>query len=366
MAPKAEAPIYAGERIRAVRLLVGSSQADLAASLGVTQAQVSHIESGRRSASPELLDQVAAATGFPRSYFEAVPADLPPLTLRFRRKATALSSEVHRAEQLVAETYRVVWQLVNDRGRYIPPPLPLAAGDDLAAEAVEDLATQTRENLGLDTTGPVLHVTRSLERGGIVVAPLAFSDNDADDHETVGHFGASCWPGPPDPAVVGYFEGGSGDRQRYTLAHELGHLVLHTRRRFVSDPEDEANRFAGAFLVPRERAQEFVSNDITLRDFAQLKATWGVSIQALIMRCGQLGLIDPSRKTSLFKQLSARGWRKNEPVRVHEESPALLTKLIEDRFGHGMSGYRRAADVLGLPAFALATLAPPSKTRSAS
>ncbi|MHB1787075.1 MAG: ImmA/IrrE family metallo-endopeptidase [Acidimicrobiales bacterium] len=153
--------------------------------------------------------------------------------------------------------------------------------------------------------------------------------------------------------MIGYFEGGTGDRQRFTLAHELGHLVLHTRRRFVPDPEDEANRFAGAFLIPRDRAEEFVSTDVTLRDLAQLKATWGVSIQALIMRCSQLGLIDPARKASLFKQLSARGWRKTEPVKVHLEAPALLTKLIEDRFGEGMLGYRRAAEVLGLPAFLL-------------
>jgi Zn-dependent peptidase ImmA (M78 family) len=263
---------------------------------------------------------------------------------------------------LIAETYRIVWKLVREHGRYIPPALPLIAGEDLTADAIEDLAIETRENLGLDPLGPVRNVTRSLERGGIVVAPLAFSDND-DQYETVGHFGASCWPGPPDPAVVGYFEGGTGDRQRFTLAHELGHLVLHTRRRFVPDPEDEANRFAAAFLVPRERAVEFVTNDITLRDFARLKATWGVSIQALIMRCGQLGLIDPPRKTSLFKQLSARGWRKTEPVQVHRETPALLTKLIEARFGEGMPGYRRAAEVLGLPAFTLATLAPPTKAR---
>lgn len=360
MSPRTEAPVYAGERIRAVRSLVGTSQAGLANSLGVTQAQISQIESGRRTATVEFLDQVAAATSFPRAYFEAVPADLPPLTLRFRRKATALSGEVHRAEQLVAETYRVVWQLVRDRGRYIPPSLPLAIGEDVAADTIEVLAMQTRETLGLDAMGPVRHVTRSLERGGIVVAPLAFAETD-DEFETVGHFGASCWPGPPDPAVIGYFEGGGGDRQRFTLAHELGHLVLHTRRRFVPDPEDEANRFAGAFLVPRERAEEFVSTDITLRDLARLKASWGVSIQALIMRCGQLGLIDPARKTSLFKQLSARGWRKDEPVRVHLEAPALFAKLIEDRFGAGMFGYRRAAEVLGLPVFILGTLAPPTR-----
>jgi len=365
MPAKSEAPVYAGERIRAVRLLVGSSQADLAASLGITQAQISQIESGRRTATASFLDRVANATGYPRAYFEAVPADLPPTTLRFRREATAPSSEVGRVEQLVAETYRVAWQLVRDSGLYVPPSLPLATGEEIAAEDIESLAMQARESLGLDVAGPVRHVTRSLERGGIVVVSLAFAETD-DESKTVGHFGASCWPGAPDPAVIGYFEGGAGDRQRFALAHELGHLVLHTRRRFVSDPEDEANRFAGAFLVPRDRAEEFVTADVTLRDFAQLKATWGVSIQALIMRCSQLGLIDPARKTSLSKQLSARGWRKNEPVKVHLEAPALLLKLIEDRFGEGMFGYRRAAEVLGLPAFVLGTLAPPTRNPSRS
>lgn len=365
MPARSDTPVYAGERIRAVRLLIGSSQADLAASLGVTQALISQIESGRRVATATFLDQVAGATGYPRAYFEAVPADLPPLTLRFRRRASSLSAEAHRAEQLVAETYRVVWQLVRDRGGYIPPNLPLAIGEDIGAESIESLAVQARETLGLNVSGPVHHVTRSLERGGIVVAPLAFVDTD-DEPETVGHFGASCWPGVPDPAVIGYFEGSTGDRQRFTLAHELGHLVLHTRRRFVRDPEDEANRFAGAFLVPSERAREFITADVTLRDFARLKATWGVSIQALIMRCSHLGLIDPARKTSLFKQLSARGWRKNEPVKVHFEVPALLSTLIEERFGEGMFGYRRAAEVLGLPTFLLGTLAPPTRRPSRS
>lgn len=357
-----EVPVYAGERIRAIRLLIGRSQVELAASLGVTQAQISQIESGRRTASAALLDAVAETTGYPRVFFEAVPADLPPLTLRFRRKATALSSEVHRAEQLVAELYRVVWQLVRDRGGYIPPSVPLASGDEISAENIESLAMQARETLGLDVSGPIRHVTRALERGGFVVAPLAFAETD-DESETVGHFGVSCWPGAPDPAVIGYFEGGGGARQRFTLAHELGHLVLHTRRRFVADPEEEANRFAGAFLIPRERAEEFVTADVILQDFARLKATWGVSIQTLIMRCSQLGLIDPTRKTSLFKQLSARGWRKKEPVKVHLEAPALFSRLIGDRFGEGTFGYRRAADVLGLPAFILATLAPPSVGR---
>jgi Zn-dependent peptidase ImmA (M78 family) len=135
--------------------------------------------------------------------------------------------------------------------------------------------------------------------------------------------------------------------------------VLHTRRHYIPDPEGEANRFAGAFLVPAERMREAMADhDFTLRDFAALKARWGVSIQALIMRSGHLGLIDARRKESLFKQISARGWRKQEPVQVHHEEPALFWKLMAAKFGDDRAVYNTAQDQLGLQSFYLGQLAP--------
>ena len=111
----------------------------------------------------------------------------------------------------------------------------------------------------------------------------------------------------------GDFTGAGGDRQRFTLAHEICHLVLHSRRRHVKNPEAEANRFAAALLVPRNRAEEMFAEEVTLGDLRQMKVRWGISIQALIMRAANLALMDEKRKASLFKQLSSRGWRKNEP-----------------------------------------------------
>jgi len=360
MTQVAEVPIHAGERVRAARTLVGVSQTALAKSVGLTQSAISQIESGLLVATPEIIDEVAAVTNNPRSFFDAVPPDLPPVTLRFRKQARARITDTNRVTQLLAEAYRVVWTLVNERRGFIPPTLPIATDRQPDANGVEQYAQLTRTALGLDVTGPVMHVTRALERGGVVVAPLALP-GDEDDVETVGHFGASCWPGPPDPALIGYFHGAAGDRQRFTLAHEIGHLVLHTRRTFVANPEEEANRFAGAFLVPGEPYAEFLkSGSATLRDFVRIKARWGVSIQALIMRGSHLGLIDEPRKTSLFKQISARGYRHNEPVTVHAEEPVLFWKLIESKFGSDRSAFSTAGERLGLAPFTLASLAPRS------
>ncbi|ABW15624.1 helix-turn-helix domain protein [Parafrankia sp. EAN1pec] len=354
---------YAGERIRAARTLLGLSQGDLAEASGVGQTMISKIESGAKYPSDDLLDTIAAVTGTPRSFFDVVPLDIPPMTLRFRKSSQAKRGDTKRVDQLLAEAYRIVWTLVKQHDRYLAPTIPLATGEELSGEDIEELAARTREALGLDLHSPVRHVTRICERGGILVAPISLP-GDGDESETVGHFGASCWPGPPEPALIGFFPDGPGDRQRFTLAHELGHLVLHTRRHYIPDPEGEANRFAGAFLVPAEPLREAMADqDFTLRDFAGLKARWGVSIQALIMRGSHLGLIDARRKESLFKQISARGWRKQEPVQVHHEEPALFWKLMATEFGTSRSVYNTAGDRLGLHSFLLGQLAPRATPR---
>lgn len=123
------------------------------------------------------------------------------------------------------------------------------------------------------------------------------------------------------PALIGYFPGSHVDRRRFTLAHEVGHWVLHTFRPRAEDPEGEANRFASALLVPRVRAESSISEHNSLADYAQMKATWGVSIQALILREAALDPVSGTRKRSLFVQLSAKGWRKNGPVVVGHEAP---------------------------------------------
>ena len=222
----------------------------------------------------------------------------------------------------------------------------MAVGE-VAQNEIEVLADRTREALLIDPEGPVKHLTRACERAGIAVVPITLPNADDDETEAVGHFGVSCWPSRDEPALIGYFSGGPGDRHRYTIAHEIGHLVLHSNRRIIKDPEAEANRFAGALLVPESQAREIFDTPVTLSELLRLKAHWGVSAQALIMRGSQLGLIDEQRKASLFKQLSTRGWRKIEPVTVHREEPTLVWRLLGHRYGEPFA-YPRVAESLGL------------------
>jgi Zn-dependent peptidase ImmA (M78 family)/transcriptional regulator with XRE-family HTH domain len=353
----------AGERVRAVRHLLGISQIDLADAASVSQSLISQVENGVKEASEELLMAISEATATPRSFFDIMPPDVPMGTLRFRKLATARQGDTKRIKVLFDEAYRVITELMNE-ANYPRPDLPQITYEP-SVDDLEKLASETRAALQLTDDGPIRHVTRACERAGVAVVPLTLPSIDDNEEGTVGHFGVSCWLSKDDPAVVGYFTGASGDRQRFTIAHEIGHLVLHSRRRSVRDPEGEANYFAAAMLIPLHRAEEMFANDITLSDLQHMKAHWGVSIQALIMRGANLGFIDERRKTSLFKQLSSRGWRKNEPVTVHAEEPMLAWMLISRKFG-SRATYSKIAEEIGMSALVLRSLAPkPDASRSA-
>jgi hypothetical protein len=149
-----------------------------------------------------------------------------------------------------------------------------------------------------------------------------------------------------------------GDRQRFTVAHELGHLSLHagcpppetadeTRRL-----ERQAHRFASAFLAPAEPLiddWQALGGRVTLSTLADLKATWGIAIKALVVRFQQLGIISADQATSLYKQISKRGWNKAEPVPTTNEEPIWLGRAVEQRLGsHQKPTLHVAAERLGL------------------
>ena len=171
-----------------------------------------------------------------------------------------------------------------------------------------------------------------------------------------GHFGISHGISAGYP-IVGYFPGASADRDRFTLSHEIGHVVLHSNRT-SSNPEREANRFAGALLLSEAAARSELHSMVTLNQLTRVKARFGISIQALIMRASGLGIIDGRRQRSLFVQLSARGWRHSEPVEVEPEYPLLMRKLI----GLSLPTEPTTRDVekrLGLPRAYVRAMAPP-------
>jgi Zn-dependent peptidase ImmA (M78 family)/DNA-binding XRE family transcriptional regulator len=340
-----------GERIRLAREACRLTQEELAHNAEVSQGAVSAFEAGRLlEPSREAIEQIAAATAFPVSFFYAGP--LPDLPDGHYRRLLRGTSKVDK--QVRAQVRQIVEVIQRGEASLRLPPVslePLRNKEPLTPATIEQAASDTRRAIGVGERDPIPNVMRAAERAGVVVVRLP---NETEDHD-----GFSAWPdlgldGRPVLAVVG---GKSGDRDRFTVAHELGHLILHTARP-VAEPkiaEQEANRFAGALLVPAEPATDALRRPITLRTLMALKATFGISIAAGAQRARDLELITAEQFLSLRKQLSARHWLHSEPVPVESEKPMLIVRILDGLSGHGTTSQR--AEKIGMPLFSFRALA---------
>ncbi|MEP1930262.1 MAG: ImmA/IrrE family metallo-endopeptidase, partial [Roseibium sp.] len=142
------------------------------------------------------------------------------------------------------------------------------------------------------------------------------------------------------------------ERKRFSLAHELGHMVLKVAE--GCDSERAANRFAGAFLVPAEVLRQEIGarrTDISIGELISLKDRFGVSIQALTYRCKDLEIINQATFVRLFKVYKQRGWRDEpfeEPNSIpwEREEPNRFQRLCFRALSEGLIGLSRAAELL--------------------
>ncbi|MBS9535912.1 ImmA/IrrE family metallo-endopeptidase [Mycobacterium sp. M1] len=331
-----------GARLNDLRELLELTQTELARLAGVPQSTISAVERGDRELSSALVVTVCNAVRMPLTFFDPPPMAVDPAAVHFRKTAGAGAKATRAALRCFAEMQRITGQLMDDSGR---KQLSLeSVAEDITPADIEDIAAATRDELRIPRNQPVSHVMRAVERSGVAVAPLVRlgAEHPAFD----GHSGMSR--ATSDSALVMYAPTGAGDRQRFTIAHELGHLKLH-RHRDIADErsrEKEAHRFAGAFLYPQEVAEEDLSESLSLNGYARIKARWGIAIQALIQRGRDLRLISPDRHRSLMIQVSSRGWRKNEPVEVGVEQPILLWHMLSEMYGD--SPYMAASHDFGI------------------
>ncbi|MET4095098.1 XRE family transcriptional regulator [Arthrobacter sp. UYCu712] len=332
-----------GKRITTLRHLLGINQTELASVSGISQSQISLMEKGERSVTDAAVTVLSSATRMPMSYFDMEPAD-PRFAPTFRKLASSSAASRDAAIARFGEAERISSAL-GDALDFAVPSLPLAE-DDLSGDDIEYFADATRRALRLEAGDPVRNLTRAMERQGIATVPLV-EDGDPSNLMS-GHDGISR-PNPESQRpVIGYIPGQPGDRDRFTKAHELGHLVLHSRRPWVLDKikEREAHRFAGALLFPDVAAKESIQDELSLNGYLALKAQWGLSIAALISRGYSLGNLSEARRKSLMVQMSYKGWRKSEPVHVGNEKPLLLRQALVAKYGR--SPYMRAANDLGM------------------
>jgi Zn-dependent peptidase ImmA (M78 family) len=204
-------------------------------------------------------------------------------------------------------------------------------------------AIKTRSIMGLSPDTPIQNLIQLLERNGVVVLalPIEFEKIDA----------FSLWINDQTPRAVIAFAANnvSGDRLRFSIAHELGHLVIHQTITGINKKFDkEANLFASEFLMPKDVIMNEITSPVTLDVLLPLKKRWGVSIQALAKWAATLKIITIRQYQYLMHQIGNYGFRKNEPVEIVVEKPRMLSQMAEMIYGNPIN-YNKLASDLDMP-----------------
>ncbi|MFF3977077.1 helix-turn-helix domain-containing protein [Streptomyces sp. NPDC001828] len=312
-----------GERVKQVREMHQMTQSELADGFpGLSQHQLSRIEKTGAQPDDETVALLAATFGVSVDFFHrpidvALNALSPQLRARNRLTQRSKNAAMQWANVVYEEYHRL-----GQSARSIPCRLPAMKGVD-----PREAAQKTREVLGFTPQEPLPYLVLAVERLGVTVLGVPFKAENLD--------GFSAWQG--DEPVIALLSEVPGDRLRFTVAHELGHLVLHTPGQVGAVVEAEADIFAAELLTPISAMEMVFPRNPTLSSLAMLKTQWGVSIKSLVRRARDLDIVSQDRAISLYKQISARGWNKKEPGHVPQEKPRAFRKMMEIHYGEGLS-----------------------------
>jgi Zn-dependent peptidase ImmA (M78 family)/transcriptional regulator with XRE-family HTH domain len=336
-----------GERVRRARLWLKENQTEFARAVGIDQPRLSQLERGTLAPADLVTSAISVHTGFPVAWFERAPSTpIPVGSLLFRARTSLRAADREQA----VECAQIVWEQAERMRSLVA--MPVLRLPDLGGVEPRVAAGHVREALGLPPHGPVANLVHAVEKAGVLVLalPLPYERHDA--------FSTWCGEGERRVPLVALLAEAPGDRRRFSVAHELGHLALHrdipaSMSRLV---EPEADVFASALLVPLDDLADELRGRPTLNHFVMLKRRWGVSLQVLIRAARTIRVVDEDRYVSLFKQLSARGWRKDQPIEVTLEKPRAYRKMAELIYGDPVDVRALARDAAWLPPFAQAVL----------
>jgi Zn-dependent peptidase ImmA (M78 family)/transcriptional regulator with XRE-family HTH domain len=322
-----------GDRIKQARIAAGMTQDEVVAALErhgqeLTKAGLSKYERGGSVPKSTVLRALAKVFGVAADFF----LDEPQVTVKwlaFRKASELRVAEQDRIKTVAAaqvEAFVALHRALEPKRNQPQAPRTRVNSPDDAESAAEQLRKSWR--LG---DQPIESVTSAIEdAGGIVV-------ESGDDG---GFFdGLSGWVEQSTPVVV-VNASAKDDRRRFSLAHELGHLFMDVGNADSKTEEKLAHRFAASFLVPAATAKRELGEKrrhLDLRELAMLKLKHGLSMQAWVYRAADLGIIDQAHCRNLFAEFSAKGWRKEEPVKFEgKEQPNRLRQLTVRAYAEGL------------------------------
>jgi Zn-dependent peptidase ImmA (M78 family)/transcriptional regulator with XRE-family HTH domain len=316
---------FSRDKLRVARQFAGIKQTDLADELGVSRQYVYQFEAGVREPNAEVISALAQVLKVePEFFFGPLVDEFREDECHFRRRRT---TPVNVRQQALAHgtMFGMVVAYLDGSLRWPRNNLPEVEYRGL--DDIERVADRCRVHWGLGVDRPVDNMTRLLETSGTVVSCFAGPSEKVDAFSRGGKRNIAVLSTLKDSAV----------RTRYDLAHELGHLCLHSGLGPPDSPEKderrelEADRFAGAFLLPktgfaREFPRQAIGSRIKWPDLLEFKRRWLVSLGAIIRRAFTLGVVDSLGYRRANISLRSNGWYAAEPLddKLPVERPEIV------------------------------------------
>jgi Zn-dependent peptidase ImmA (M78 family)/transcriptional regulator with XRE-family HTH domain len=334
-----------GHRLERARKAAGLSMRDLAAVVGVSANMIKKYEHDDSMPSSGVLVKIAKALDVRSEYFFR-PTVVELARVEYRKRSSTPTKLLRKIEADVLDQAER-WQELANLWPELPVPkfeLPKGLPERINHyDDIESVAEAVRDFWDLGRS-PIPDLIDALESHGILVIVT--------EVEVGANFDGLQATVAKQPVIV-VSKGWSGDRQRFTLAHELGHLLLHRRLTNELDEERACHRFSSAFLLPAESLRNQLGStrhNLEPRELYLLKHEFGLSMQSCLYRAADLGIISDKLRQQMFVFFSKKGWRKQEPGKAYPlEVTQLFEQLVYRSLGEGIVGESKAAELMGMP-----------------
>lgn len=310
-----------GNMLRLARQRKGFTQKFASNKLGIPQPVLSRYENDASEPDDALLVKAARVYEIPRAFFDLKePVYGPAVSVHPMPRAKA-SVTAKDLDMVTAELNIRSMQL-----RKFLDSVDYSPTNDLPRLDVESYGTPTKISALLRAhwklpSGPIKNLTRLVERAGVIVAHSDFGGASVS---------GMTFQVPGQPPLILLNRMHPADRMRLTLAHELGHVIMH---KFPTpDMESEAFEFASTFLFPpNEVRSRFRGRKPSLELLASLKPEWKMSMSAILYASNREKVITSNQYRYLNILLSKKGWKLEEPSNLDfpQEEPKILSQILQ-------------------------------------
>lgn len=308
------------ENLGLARKLRGLSKTELAELIEKTPGAISQFESGKYNPDKSTLNSLALALGFPVDFFfkdlQNVFVNVDDCHFRSLRSATQKSRNRVISNGIILNN---IVSLLEEHVELPQERVSLVTQSVDSLDDIERLAIEVRQKWGYGI-GPIPNLIQMLEAKGIIVSYIPADSAEVDAFST--------WQFSRPYIFLLMHE--SSSRIRFSCAHELGHLVMHTDAK-PGDKilENQANRFAGAFLFPRDAFLREYPNRLDWNVIYSLKQRWKMSAAAIVRRAYDLDCISERTYRRAYMHMAQMGHRKAEPFEFSKEKVSLLSRSMD-------------------------------------